>query len=251
MKKRLNRQNVILREVNMHNRVLVKDLASTLNVSVDTIRRDITDLHTEKALIQVHGGAVSMAHDRDMNVSPDEVYAFKSKSIIAQKALALVEEGSVILMSGGTTNMELARSLPHDLKATIFTPSITVANLLTSHPLIDLIFVGGKISNQSKISVGGSAMNTLSEISTDICFMGTGYLHSVDGLTDFDWEVVQMKKAMIRASDKLVSLSISEKLESSNRYKICESKQIDTLITELDPLNPLLASYRNQMITVL
>ena len=251
MKKRVNRQKIILREVNMHNRVLVKDLAGTLNVSVDTIRRDITDLHAEKALIQVHGGAVSLAHDRDSNVPLDEVYAFKNKSIIAQKALALVEEGSVILMSGGTTNMELARSFPQELKATIFTPSIAVANLLTGHPFIDLIFVGGKISNQSRISVGGSAMNTLSEISTDICFMGTGYLHSADGLTDFDWEVVQMKKAMIRASDKLVSLSISEKLESSNRYKICDSKQIDTLITELDALNPLLANYRNQMITVL
>lgn len=251
MKKKAKRHNIIIREVNRHNRVLVKDLANILNVSVDTIRRDISELHLEKALIQIHGGAVSHAYNHKVSNAPENVYAFESKNVIVHKALGLINDNSVILMTGGTTNMELARNLPPALKATIFTPAIPIGNILIGHPNIELIFIGGKISKPAQISVGGSAMSVLNEITTDICFMGTGYLHSATGLTDFDWEVVQIKKAMIKASKQLVSLAISEKLDSINRYKICESQQIDTLITELDPRSQKLTSYKKQNISIL
>ena len=250
MNKTEKRQQVILHEVQMHSRVLLTDLAHLLNVSTDTIRRDLTELDKRGQLKKVHGGATSIGFQYK-TLAERGVYASESKSIIARKAIRLIEPNSVILISGGTTNLELARQLPQRLNATFFTPSLPIAIELLAHPAIDVIFIGGLLSRDSQISIGGNALNTLSDIKVDICFLGTGYLDVTSGLSEFDWEVVQMKKAMINASKRVVSLTISEKLNSIQRYRICETQAIDTLITELDPTEEVLKPYVSQNITVL
>ena len=234
------RKEVILSKVRLHNKVLLPDLASVLDVSVDTIRRDVKKLHNQGLLKKIHGGAVSNGYGSEQ---VPKVYARELKIAIAEKAQQIIPDDSVILISGGTTNVELARALPPKLRATIFTPSLPVALRLAEHPRIEVILIGGKVSKHSRVVTGGSALDLLSEIKVDLCFMGTGYIDAVNGLTTMDWEVAQMKKAMIKASKKVVALSISEKLNSTQRYKICEISAFDMLITELNPNHELLKVY--------
>ncbi len=244
------RQQIILNEVRRHNRVLLPDMADLVNVSVDTVRRDITELHREKKLRKVHGGAISLGF-HNYHFQGDQVYSKDEKSIICEKAISLLRDGQVILFTGGTTNMEMARLLPPNLKLTCFTPSLPVANQLLVKPNVEVIFIGGRVSKDSQITVGGSAIHMLSEISVDLCFLGT---HSIDlshGLTEFDWEIVQLKKSMIKASRKIVAPVISEKLNTIQRYKICDLEDIDTLITELDPKDSLLGYYRDKRFELL
>ena len=59
-----------------------------------------------------------------------------------------------------------------------------------------------------------------------------------------DWEVVQLKRAMIETADKVVSLSISEKINTTQRIKVCDAKEIDVLVTELNPENALFDPYK-------
>lgn len=250
MAKKKNRQQIILHEVRMHSRVLLADIAHLLNVSTDTVRRDIIELDKLGKLKKVHGGATSIGFQYNNGLDKG-IYAYKSKAVIAKKAIQLIEDKAVVLISGGTTNLELAKHLPNKLNATFFTPSLPVAIELLAHPNIEVIFIGGKLSRDAQISVGGSALNTLAEIKVDICFMGTGYLDATNGLTEFDWEVVQMKKAMINTSKRVVSLTISEKLDSIQRYKICEIESIDTLITELDGSAERLDPYKRQGVEIL
>ena len=148
------RLSFILNEVRLHNRVLLSDLSRQLNVSIDTVRRDIKALDKEKQLKKVHGGAISLGYQ---NYSPNgsTVYLHEHKKVIAKKAVTLLKEGSVILLSGGTTNLEFARNIPNKLKFTCFTPSVTIANQLLSKPNVELISIGGKICKDSQISVGG------------------------------------------------------------------------------------------------
>jgi DeoR/GlpR family transcriptional regulator of sugar metabolism len=242
------REDVILREVRLHNKVLLPDLAAALDVSVDTVRRDVKKLHQKGQLKKIHGGAVSIGFSEEQS---RQVYALDYKIQIAEKAQKLIQENSVILISGGTTNVELARILPQKLRATVFTPSLPVAMQLAEHSRIEVILIGGKVSKDSKVVIGGSALSLLEEIKVDLCFMGTGYIDAINGLTTMDWEVAQMKKAMIKASKKVVALSISEKLNSTQRYKICDISSFHTLITELDPADELLILYRDHGIRVL
>ncbi|MEM8908758.1 MAG: DeoR/GlpR family DNA-binding transcription regulator [Bacteroidota bacterium] len=244
------RHEVILGEVRLRNKVLLPDLANILDVSVDTIRRDVKKLHELGQLKKIHGGAVSLSY---LNRQPadENIYARELKIQIADKAQQLINDDSVILISGGTTNVELARILHPKLYLTVFTPSLPVAIQLSEHPRAEVILIGGKLSKDSQVTIGGSALDLLSEIKVDLCFMGTGYLDAIHGLTTMDWEVAQMKKAMIKASKKVVALSISEKLNSTQRYKICDIATFDTLITELSPQDEALKVYADYNIQIL
>ncbi|WP_340063944.1 DeoR/GlpR family DNA-binding transcription regulator [Ascidiimonas aurantiaca] len=241
------RHQIILNEVHIHNRVLLPDIAEILNVSVDTVRRDVKELDAKKKLKKVHGGAVSLGFNI-YNYREQDIYLHKKKSAIAEKAVKLLKEGNVVLISGGTTNLELARMIPPKLNLTFFTPSLPVAMQLLSQPNAEVIFLGGKLSKEAQIAVGGNVINTLSDIKTDICFLGTGYLDPVHGLTEFDWEVVQIKKAMIKAARRTVLLTISDKLHSVQRYKTCDLHAIDTLVTELEPDSEALLPFKNNTI---
>ena len=81
--------------------------------------------------------------------------------------------------------------------------------------------------------------------------MGAGYLDVNEGVTAIDWEIAQLKKAMVNASKKIISLTISEKLNTFNRYKICDINTLDTLVTELDPSSRILDQYRERNINLI
>lgn len=246
------RHQFILTEVQLHNRVVLADLANMLNVSIDTVRRDIKELDAAKKLKKVHGGALSNGFNVYSDRSTD-IFQLDSKVSIAQKAVSLIKEGDVLLISGGSTHIELIKLIPKKISLTFFTPSLSMAIELSQRlPKHHEIFlIGGKLSRSSQLTIGGGSINILSEIKADICFLGTGYLDIQKGITEVDWEIAQMKKAMIRASKKVVSLCISAKLNTYNRYKICDIGNLDTLITELDPSSPKLDAYRNESIHLL
>lgn len=244
------RQQTILNEVELHNRVLLTDLAEKLDVSIDTVRRDVKELDVENRLRKVHGGAVSLGF---ANYSParNNVYALEQKTAIAQKALDLIGDNSVILIDGGTTCLELARLIPPERNITCFTLSLPVAMEMLNKPNVKTIFIGGVLSKDSQISIGPDTIHKLSEIRVDYSFIGTGYVDADYGLTEFDWDIVQTKKAVIGASKKTILLCISEKLNSQHRYKTCGINTIDTMITELEPSNNQLIAFKNQNIRLL
>lgn len=244
------RQQTILSEVELHNRILLTDIAETLDVSIDTVRRDVKELDGEHKLRKVHGGAISLGFTTN-STRNNNIYKLAEKSTIAEKASALLKDGAVIFIDGGTTCLELARLLPTDFDLTCFTHSLPVAMELLTKPNVTVIMVGGQVSKESQTSVGANAIHHLSEIKVDFSFIGTGYVDSQYGLTEFDWDIVQVKKAVIKCAKKTVLLSISEKLNSQHRYKTCEINAINTMITELAPENKLLNPFREHDIRLL
>lgn len=243
------RQAFILHNVNIHNRVLIGDLSEGIKVSEDTIRRDLQELSDHGKLIKVHGGALSKSFHSSFNSS--KVYSIENKKKIAQKAVRLIQDGMFVLTSGGTTIIELAKALPENLHATFITGSLPAALEYLHHPNIEVILIGDKLSKSSQITVGGEAITKIKQIKADICFLGTNALDLEHGLTDNDWEVVQVKKAMIDSSAKVVSLAISEKINTVQPIRVCETKEIDVLVTELDAESKLLAPYKTNGLKLL
>jgi DeoR/GlpR family transcriptional regulator of sugar metabolism len=84
----------------------------------------------------------------------------------------------------------------------------------------------------------------------DICFLGTNAIDAEQGITDNDWDVVQLKKAMIESSRRVICLSIAEKINSVQPIRVCGLADIDMLITELPAEDPLLQPYRDAGVNV-
>jgi DeoR/GlpR family transcriptional regulator of sugar metabolism len=244
------RQAYILHQVNLHNKVLSSGLSLDMNVSEDTIRRDLQELADGGKIIKVHGGALSHSFS-DVHYPSGNVYSHDNKKIIALKAIELVKDGMFVLSSGGTTIVEFARNLPARLNATFISGSIPVLLEYMQHPTIDVIVIGDKISKNSKITVGSEAISQIKRLRADLCFLGVNAISTKDGITDSDWDVVQLKKAMVENSQKVVCLTIAEKINTLQPICICETNKIHTLITELSPDDPLLKPYRDAGIEVL
>lgn len=219
-------------------------------MSEDTIRRDLQELAESGRIIKVHGGALS--HSFHQLYDPtQQIYSQDQKKIIARKAASLISDGMFVLTSGGTTIMELARTLPPALKATFVSGSIPAILEYMHHPNIEVILIGDKVSKNSKITVGADAIAKIQQLRADFCFLGINALDPVHGITDNDWDVVQLKKAMIQSSRKVVCLTISEKINSVQPIHICSLPSIDILITELPPSDPILKPFHDAGITVL
>jgi Transcriptional regulators of sugar metabolism len=106
---KMERQAYILHQVNLHNKILSADITQQINVSDDTIRRDLQELAKDGKIIKVHGGALSPSYHNGHH-STREIYAYNQKRIIAKKAASLIKNGMFVLTGGGTTIIELARA---------------------------------------------------------------------------------------------------------------------------------------------
>lgn len=243
------RQAYIVHQVNLHNRIMSSDLSQQMSVSEDTIRRDLQELAEKGKIIKVHGGALSKSFHSSFNSS--QVYSIDKKKEIGRKAASLIKNGMFVLTSGGTTIIEMARALPESLSATFITGSLPAALEYVHHPNIEVIFIGDRLSKSSQITIGAEAILKIRQIKADLCFLGINAIDTEHGLTDNDWDVVQVKRAMIESSAKVVALTISEKINTHHRIQICGLDEIDVLISERSPDDPLLSVYQEKGLTIL
>lgn len=239
------RQAFIIHQINLHNKVLSTDLSIQLNVSEDTIRRDLNELAENGKVIKVYGGALSKSFQ--FPFQEGNVYAKEAKKEIASKAISLLQNGMTVLIGGGTTMIELARLIPSDLQCTFFTISPLVALELAEKENLEVNLLGGKLSRNTNIITGAQVINELSDLKVDLCLLGTNSLSVEEGITDSDWEVVQIKRAMIKCSKNLAILSIAEKLNSNQKMRVAPLKEVSYLITELQPSDKVLKTFNNNI----
>lgn len=243
------RQAFILQQLNVHNKVISADLCVQLGVSEDTVRRDLQELSDEGALLKVHGGALSKSFHFRLQSAP--VYHESEKKNIADKAVSLISDGMIVLLSGGTTIRQLVNSLPPSLNATFVTTSVPIALELLNHPGSEVIFVGNKLDKNTQTAIGAEVAKKLSGIRADLCFLGTNSIDVKAGITDSEWEIIEMKQSMIASADQLISIAISEKLNVAQRLQVCKIEEVDILITELEHQHPSLAPYKQAGVKVL
>lgn len=236
------RHRHILEKLAGSGKVLMEDLTAKLRVSSDTVRRDLIQLEHEGRLVRVHGGAISVSFNTPFQ--PQTVYAQKEKIQIARKALSLIRDGMTLLLGGGTVMLEFARLLPENLKGTLFTVSPLVALEAAQRSSVDVILLSGKLSRNSYICTGAQVITQLEDVRADLCLMGANGFSVKDGVTDFDWEVTHIKKAMIARSDRVALLSITEKMATAHKLRVCPMRAVDYLITERTPKDPALAGFQ-------
>ncbi|HTE24708.1 DeoR/GlpR family DNA-binding transcription regulator [Flavitalea sp.] len=242
------RKQLIIRQVGIHTRLMFADLVKLIDVSEDTIRRDINELADEGLVIRIKGGVMTAAYHVGQQA---KTYAQADKIIIADKAVALLRDEMIVLTGGGTSVREFIKRIPDTFRATFITVNPLTAVSLLDKPHIKTIMIGGCVSTYSQMVVSGDVYASLAGIRADLCILGINAIDIKNGLTDSDWETVHVKKAMLKAAENIAVLTISEKLNSSMQMKIADLDEIDYLITELPPDNNLLHDYHSKKFTIL
>src|SRR5207302_7928942 len=135
------RRRSIMQTLQREGKVHATELSKVLQVSEDTILRDLRELAAAGVLQRFHGGALPRSPVTD-SFTERQQQAPEAKAAIAQAAVRLIRQDQVIILDGGTTLLQVAQRLPRDLRATVITHSPPIAVALAEHPLVAGIVMG-------------------------------------------------------------------------------------------------------------
>jgi DeoR/GlpR family transcriptional regulator of sugar metabolism len=211
-------------------------------VSIDTIRRDLDELEAAGMLKRVHGGAVRplpgepQYFDRLQEDAP-------AKERIANLAAPLIADEEVVLFGGGTTMLQLARALRSDLRATIVTASLDVAQALRGHSGVAVDVLGGRLDRTSQTITGVTAVEQLRSLRPDACLLSPCGLDVAEGLTLRAREEAQVVQAMVERARRTIVLAAESKLGAVGPYVVAAADRVAVLVTDApeDRLAPLRA----------
>lgn len=230
-------------------RLVAREIAHVLNVSEDTIRRDLREMAREGLLQRVHGGALP-ASAATANVTARSSIATDDKQAIGRAAARLVLPGQVVFVDGGTTAVQLVRALEPALRATIVTHSPVIAAELLPFENIDVIMLGGRLMRHSMVALGAATVEAIGRLHADLYFMGVCSLHPEAGLSTGDFEEAGVKRALCLAAAETVVLASSEKLATASPFLVVGLDAIDGIVAPAGVDEALLAPYRHRGITI-
>ncbi|MFD4631194.1 DeoR/GlpR family DNA-binding transcription regulator [Streptomyces sp. NPDC058284] len=232
------RQQEILRLARDGGRVDVLSLAEELQVTAETIRRDLKALDRAGLVRRVHGGAIPAGRlDFEPDLTEREGTAADEKDRIARAALAeLPAEGSVILDAGSTV-ARLAAALPLESTLTVVTHGLPTAARLADHPGIQLHLIGGRVRQRTRAAVDAWALRAYGEIRADVVFLAANGFSAESGLTTPDLAEAAVKRAAVAAARRVVLLADSAKHGQEHFARFGDLTDVDVLITDtgLDP----------------
>ena len=243
------RHQLILTRLAADHQISAKDLAQQLDISEDTVRRDLRALAALGKLRRVHGGALPLAA-AEGNLRARSQLSVEEKVALGRAGARLIQAGQLVLLDGGTTAIQIARHLAPDLRATIVTHSPHVAVELAAHPWIDIQVLGGRLFRHSMVNLGASVMDAVSRLRADLYFMGASGVHPEVGLSTGDAEEAAVKRALHeRAADTIV-LASSEKLLAASPFVIAPLSALSTLLVPATVSAKTVAALRQGRVTV-
>ncbi|WP_226507201.1 DeoR/GlpR family DNA-binding transcription regulator [Pseudomonas sp. MWU16-30317] len=211
-------------------------LAERFGASLNTIRRDLTDLDSQGHVSRTRGGAIFEREARSPLTGPDYAVRVREhpaqKVIIGEHAAALIDNGSSFLMSGGTTMHALAVALAGHEELQIVTNGLTVAMELEKCRSSRVFLIGGVVDFTKMSTVGQAAQDALRDIVVDQAFIGVSGLTADGGMAMFNPQEAEVNRAFIQAARYVTVLADSTKFESKAMFKICSLDQVDRLITD-------------------
>lgn len=239
------RYHHIIARLRQDNRVSSTELSAELDVSDDTIRRDLHALASRGVLQKVHGGAIPKP------VTPEGfdqrlAYSSESKQALCRKSLTLIKEGMLLMIDGGTTNFTLVSQLPTLMPLEIVTNSLPIAEYLSKRDTIKLHLLGGVYDPVSKVFKGQDTIRQIRNFSPELCVMGACSIHHQQGLTTPYEEENYVKQQMIASSQKTLVLATSDKVETAVHYRVCDFDVIDFLALEDTLDTEILAHYSDK-----
>lgn len=229
-----DRQNKIMELLERDGSVKVSNLVNLLDVSLETIRRDLDVLEKKGIVEKVYGGAI-LKNKETTNLS----YSFREtknkneKIEIANIAIKYIKDGDVIALNGSTTNIEIARLIKDKYNIlTVVTNSLKIADELADIKGINLILAGGVYNKEEFAFLGIPTEKFLDNFTVDKSFISVGGVSLKRGITDYLIDEVIVEKKMIDISEKVIVLADSSKIENNSLIKLCDIKDINFIITD-------------------
>lgn len=227
------RQKAILEALASKPDISVKELSALLFVSEPTVRRDLSVLHEKGFVTKVYGGARlnAGAADREIPFAIRENQKSRAKDEMGRRAAEMVQDGMVIILDGTTSAYHIVPYL-RDKKDLIVVTSGAKTALALAEMNIRTFCTGGEMLIHSYSYVGETAERFVSHINADIVFFSVHGLSDDGKMTDRSIEEINLRREMMRCSQKKVLLCDSSKFGKTYFYSLGNVSEVDEVISE-------------------
>jgi len=230
------RLQIISEMVIEENTVYVAELSKKLNVSEETIRRDLEKLEAQEVVIRSYGGAV-LNPEKLINNKPlcsMRKTNIENEKYIARKAVDFIEEGSTIVANYGSITFEVLKYIKNRKGITVVTNSIAVLQELSQSSL-NIISTGGNVNPESLSFEGSVTQDTIKKYNVDIALIDCQGIDINKGILDSNEAEVEIKRTMIKQANKVIVLAEQTKFDKTSLVKLFNYEDIDIIITDKEP----------------
>lgn len=229
------RRAMILKELEERGKVRVSDLSLCMACSEVTIRNDIKNMDLEGLLMRTHGGAVKLSGEKERKYAAESIYRHTDRKMaIAACAYEYIEDRDTIIIDDASSSFYLALHIKkHSEKhLAIVTNSLIVGNELAGIKHVELYMVGGTVGGNLAATMGDAAVQNISQFHVDKAFIGVHSINFDVGLTSIATPQMQVKKAILKAAEKVVVLADSSKFGGGYLSVICPLNKVSRIITD-------------------
>ena len=254
--KQETRLAAILSMLQQSGSVSVEDLRNRLAVSVVTIRRDLGILEERGLLRRTHGGAEPIEplfyepfrNDRSFQAQVSRFAAEKRR--IGRAAAALIKPGETIALTPGTTTTEVIRGIPHNHNITVVTNTVNIAMELSKRKDISVFVTGGYLHGDWFSLIGPTAMHALDQLVVNVLFIGADGIDAAWGATCFNTDEAALNGTMVKHAQRKVAVVDHSKFGVVAGWRICQSGDLNVLITDTGASDEAIAPFEKLGITV-
>lgn len=214
--------------------VLVADLSKELNVSEETIRKDLEKLEKKGKLRRVHGGAyLNEGYGEETSVAVRSNFYKDIKAELAEKCMDLIKEKETVFLDCSTTVSYIAEKLAdYKQKLTVVTNSILAASKLMANPNIRLILLGGELNRDTESFEGYTVFEALERYHIDKAFISSAALDGISGMTDNTQTEADVRRKVLQEASECIFVADSTKTGKKSTYIIGDAGRITTFVTE-------------------
>ncbi len=233
------RQLKLLAVVQAKGSVTVEELAVTLDVTLQTVRRDVQRLADEGLLSRFHGGVrvpsstiENIAHQQRENLNAD------GKTRIARLVAEAVPNDCSLILNIGTTTEAIARALSQHSGLRVITNNLNVASILSANAKSEVIVVGGVVRGRDRGIVGEAAVDFIRQFKVDIAIIGISGIEADGSLRDYDYREVKVSQTIIAHAREVWLAADISKFNRPAMVEVATLSQIDRLFTDATPPDP-------------
>jgi len=217
----------------------VEELAERLDVSRETIRRDLTKMDAEGRLRKFHGGAravnsLSEAPENEGPFAARMAENYDAKRKIAAAAAKLLRADDSVFIDTGSTTVVMADELAKIPSLVVITNSHRIAATVSGNPAHKVFLIGGAYGADAGESLGPLALEQISKFRVRYAIITVGAIDTYS-LMDFDLHEAEVAKAMIERADKLIVLADHSKFDRRAVFEVAPMAAVDCIVTDRQP----------------
>jgi DeoR family deoxyribose operon repressor len=249
MSKKNDRLNHLIDIIKSKNGASIKELATLLDVSEMTIRRDLTILEKNNIVNNVYGAAIynpEYKHEHiefPYEITSEQLKQDIEKSKIGSYAASLIQPNDLVVIDTGTTTEMLATHIRDDINATILCYNANILNSLRTKENLTLIFSGGRYHPKTQMVESQEGISLISSMRFNKAFISAAGIHKNLGVTCVYPYEIATKKAIMQSSLEKILLLDSNKFNQVKPAFFANLEDFDIIITD----NSIPSEWKNEI----